>query len=198
MGWSHPEEKEIFTLEEFVEKFDLKDVLPVGPVFNITKLEWMNGEYIRRMSDEELTKRLEDFLVDHPAKEKIAPIVPLIKERIKKLSDFVPLTDFLYQKPEYEKGIFEKVAGAKKGEMKNILSEILSTLEKVSRPWKAEEFEQVFRDLAEKLGLNVSQMFQLIRVSVSGKTVTPPLFESIHILGEDETLNRVKEANNLF
>ncbi len=198
MGWSHPEAKEIFTLDEFVEKFELKDVLPVGPVFNITKLEWMNGEYIRKMSGEELTKRLEDFLVDHPSKDKIAPLTPLVKERIKKLSDFIPLVDFLFSKPDYEKSIFEKVAGDKKNLLKDILSDILSTLEKASRPWDAKEFEQSFRDLADKLGLSTTQIFQLIRVAISGKTVTPPLFESIKILGEEETLNRVKTANNLF
>lgn len=191
MGWSHPEEKEIFSLDEFIEKFDLKDLKPVGPVFDITKLEWMNGEYIRRMSDEDLTKRLQEYLVDHPAGEKIAPVVPLIKERIKKLSDFVPLTDFLWEKPEYDIEVFNKLKIENSNE---VLLEIAEKLQEMVSPWKTEVFEKTFRGLAESLKLSASQMFQLIRVAVSGQTVTPPLFESIVILGEGETIERIKEA----
>lgn len=191
MGWSHPEGKEIFSIEEFIEKFEIKDINPVGPVFNVTKLEWMNGEYIRNMSDEELTKRLQEFLVDHPAKERIVPVVPLIKERIKKLSDFIPLTDFLWEKPEYEKEVFNKLDIKN---LKEVLEKVSEKLESLEKPWKAEIFEETFRDMAEELGISVTQTFQLIRVAVSGQTVTPPLFESIKILGEAETIARVRES----
>ncbi|MDO8577161.1 MAG: glutamate--tRNA ligase [Candidatus Daviesbacteria bacterium] len=191
LGWTPPKDKEVVTLKEMIKSFNLKDVHSTPAVFDITKLEWMNGEYIRKMSDEELTKRLQEFLVDHPAKEKIFPVVPLVKERIKKLSDFVPLTDFLWEKPEYDKTQFEKL------NIKNVkasLEKIMKKLEAMDRPWKTEVFEKTFRDLAEELGLSASQMFQLIRVAVSGQTVTPPLFESIEILGEDEAVKRVEEA----
>lgn len=193
MGWSHPEGKEIFSIEEFIEKFELEDMNVVGPVFDLTKLEWMNGEYIRGMSDEDLTKALQDFLVDHPAKDKIVSVVPLVKERIKKLSDFIPLTDFLWEKPEYNKEQFQKL------NIKNqnaVLTKILETMEKMEKPWKTDEFEQTFRKLGDNLGLSATQTFQLIRVAVSSQTVTPPLFESIKILGEEETINRVKEVLN--
>src|SRR3989344_3742074 len=109
LGWTPPSGKEILSLSEMISEFDLSDVNIANPIFDITKLEWMNGEYIRRMSDGELTKRLHEFLVDHPAKEKIALVVPLIKERIKKLSDFVPLTDFLWEKLEYDIEVFKKL-----------------------------------------------------------------------------------------
>ncbi len=198
MGWSNPQGTEIFSLDEFIKNFDLKDVLPLGPVFDVTKLEWMNGEYIRKMTVEQLTKRLQEYLVDHPAKDKIGPIVPLIKERIKKLSDFIPLTDFLFEKPEYEKEIFAKVVGDKKDNLEGIFSEVLNTLNSLKTPWEAEEFEKNFRALGEKLGLSSTQIFQLIRVAISGQTVTPPLFESIKILGEGETVKRVKIAQSLF
>ncbi|MBI2196349.1 glutamate--tRNA ligase [Candidatus Daviesbacteria bacterium] len=188
LGWSHPEGKEVFSIEEMIKLFDFKDVNIASAYFDITKLEWLNGEYIRKMTNEDLTKRLQEFLASHPAKEKIAPVVPLVKERIKKLSDFVPLTDFLFEKPEYDKAQFEKL------NIKNVkesLEKILEKLEAMERPWKTEVFEKTFRELAEELGLSASQMFQLIRVAVSGQTVTPPLFESIEILGEEETLKRV-------
>src|SRR6185436_2743370 len=99
--------KEILTLEEMIKEFDLKDTHLANAVFDLQKLEWMNGEYIRALSDEELTKRLQEFLADHPSKDKIGPVVPLIKERIKKLSDFIPLTYFLYEEPEYDLEVFK-------------------------------------------------------------------------------------------
>ncbi len=191
LGWTPPSGKEILTLTEMIEEFDLGDVNLANPVFDITKLEWMNGEYIRKLSNEELLKRLQDFLVDHPAKEKIAPAVPLIKNRIKKLSDFVPLTDFLWEKPEYDKSQFEKL---KIKNQKETLQKILEKMESMEKPWQADVFEKTFRELAEELGEKAGDLFQLIRVAVSGQLVTPPLFESIQILGEEETLERVSEA----
>lgn len=191
LGWTPPGEKEIISLEEMIKAFQLKGVHSTPAVFDITKLEWMNGEYIRKMSDEELTKRLQEFLVDHPAPEKIAPVVPLVKERIKKLSDFIPLTDFLFEKPEYDIEVFKKLKIEKLDET---LAKISEQLESLQKPWEAKVFEETFRKLAEELGLSVTQMFQLIRVAVSGQTVTPPLFESIQILGEDEAKSRIEEA----
>ncbi|OGE29361.1 hypothetical protein A2867_03340 [Candidatus Daviesbacteria bacterium RIFCSPHIGHO2_01_FULL_40_11] len=191
LGWTPPSGKEILSLSEMISEFDLSDVNIANPIFDITKLEWMNGEYIRRMSDGELTKRLHEFLVDHPAKEKIALVVPLIKERIKKLSDFVPLTDFLWEKLEYDIEVFKKLNIKDQNE---ILSKIMEKLENMEKPWKNKDFEKTFRGLADELDIKAGDMFQLIRVAVSGQTVTPPLFESIQILGEDKALKRVKEA----
>lgn len=191
LGWSHPEGKEIFDITEMIKLFDFKDINLSSAYFDTQKLDWLNGEYIRKMSDEELTKRLEEFLVDHPAKGKIAPVVPLIKERIKKLSDFIPLTDFLFEKPEYDLSQFQKLNIKNQNET---LEKILKKMEEMEKPWETKKFEETFRKLAEELGLSANQMFQLIRVAISGQTVTPPLFESIKILGEEETVKRVEKA----
>ncbi|MCR4305923.1 MAG: glutamate--tRNA ligase [Candidatus Daviesbacteria bacterium] len=200
LGWTPPGDKEIISLDEMIKAFQLKGVHSTPAVFDVTKLEWMNGEYIRQLPDEELTKRLQEFLAGspryaggagHPAKEKLVSVVPLVKERIKKLSDFIPLTDFLFEKPEYDLVQFEKL------KIKNLdesLEEVLKKLTEMEKPWQSDTFEKTFRELAEELKLSVSQMFQLIRVAVSGQTVTPPLFESIEILGEDVAKSRIEEA----
>lgn len=193
MGWSHPEQKEIFTMDEFIRKFELKDVSPVGPAFDMVKLDWFNGEYIRSLSDEELTKKLQEYLVDHPSKDRIAPVVPLIKERIKKLSDFVPLTDFLFEEPEYDIQVFQKL---KIQETKNVLDKIQAVFEKNMGKWTTEKFADEYRSLAKELGISNTEMFQLIRVAISGQLVSPPIFESIEILGEDKTLERFKRAKS--
>lgn len=216
--WNHPDGTEIFSLKEFEKAFELEpfkvDVKPQGARFDLKKLEWMNGEYIRLMSDDHLAKRIEEYLVsiqwkqaqEPETQEKITKLVPLVKERMKKLGDFVLLTDFIFEKPEYEKEIFQKVTrkshpedsseGSK--DLKNIAVEVLNTLENLPKPWNPKDFEMAFRGLSEKLGLSASEMFQYIRVIVSGQTVTPPLFESIEILGEEETLKRAREVINFL
>ena len=195
LGWTPSSGKEILSIDEMIEGFDLGDVNLANPVFDMTKLEWMNGEYIRKLSDGELLKKLQEFLVDHSNKQKISLVVPLIKERIKKLSDFVPLTDFLWEVPEYDKQEFDKLKVKSK---KEILTKILEKMENMEKPWRTDVFEKTFRELAEELGEKAGDLFQLIRVAVSGQLVTPPLFESIKILGEEETLIRVESAIGLW
>ncbi len=197
--WNHPEGKEIFPLMDLAKAFELDaennithvQIYSQGPKFDLAKLLWMNGEYIRAMSDTELTKRLEDFLVDHPDVSKVAGLVPLVKERIKKLSDFVPLTNFIFAKPEYDESQFQKV---KIENQKEIIEKVVQKLEDLPSPWESSKFEEVFRNMAEQEQIPVREMFQLLRAIVSGQLVTPPLFESIQILGEEETIERVKDA----
>jgi len=142
--------------------------------------EW---SYIRKISDEELTKRLQEYLVDHPDKNKIAPIVPLIKERIKKLSDFIPLTHFIFSEPEYDIEVFNKL---RIENTKDVIKKVQEKLESIKSPWDAKEFEETFRNLSSELNIPASNMFQLIRVVISGQLVTPPLFESMEIIGEEK------------
>ncbi len=200
LGWTPPSGKEILSLSEMIKEFDLSDVNSANPIFDITKLEWMNGEYIRKTGDSNLKHKIRDYLMDissgalkseHPSEEEIGKVVPLIKDRIKTLSDFVPLTDFLWEKPEHDMEIFKKLAVKNPGEA---LLKIAEKLAKLEKPWNSELFEKTFRELAEGLGMKAGDIFQLIRVAVSGQTVTPPLFESIKILGEEEVLRRIKEA----
>ncbi len=193
LGWTPKSGKEMLSMEEMIQEFDLKDVHVTNPIFDITKLEWMNGEYIRKMSDEELEKRLQEFLPDHPLKDKISKLVPLVKERIKKLSDFVPLTNFFFYPPEYDLAPFKKLKiGGDEPRVKKTLGDILKVLEDLPKPWKTADFEEAFKKYASDNELTNFDVFQLIRIAVSGQLVTPPLFESLEVLGEEETLKRVK------
>lgn len=191
LGWTPSSGKEILSLKEMISEFDLSYVNIANPVFDITKLEWMNGEYIRKMSDSQLEEALDEYLADHPAKGKLISLIPLIKERIKTLADFIPLTYFFFEKVEYDRKVFNKL---KIDGQKQVLDKVLENLQAMKKPWQADVFESTFRELAQELGLSASQMFQLIRVAISGQLVTPPLFESIKVLGEEETVRRVKGA----
>lgn len=204
LGWTNPEGKEIFNLEEMIKVFDFKDFNQSSAYFDMTKLEWLNGEYIRGSQNSKLKSQIQDYLKDisggalkkeHPTEEEIEKVIPLVKERIKKLSDFIPLTDFLWEKPEYDLEVFKRL---KIQEPKLILGKIMEKMQTMKKPWKTEVFEKTFREMAEQEGLKAGELFQLIRVAVSGQTVTPPLFESIEILGEEETINRVKEAGEFL
>ncbi len=200
--WNHPEGKEIFPVTEFAKAFELEpfkvSVKPQGAKFDLQKLEWMNGEYIRKLSDEELAKRIHLYLKDLdkwakdiPTEESLLKITPLIKERIKKLSDFIPLTLFLYENPEYDLVIFKKV---KSENQKEILERIIETLNKLSTPWKKEEFEMVLQNLAKEAEIGNRDFFQLLRIAITGQLVSPPLFESMILLSEEESIKRIKGA----
>ena len=100
MGWSHPQQKEIFSTEEFIKVFDLKDIKAIGPVFDLTKLEWMNGEYLRKTQSSKLKAQIYEFYGKKLSGDTIEKTIPLIRERIKKLSDYLPLCEFFFQRPE--------------------------------------------------------------------------------------------------
>lgn len=202
--WNHPDGAEIFSLKEFEKAFELEPfkvaVKPVGAKFDIKKLEWVNGEYIRKSENSNLKAQIKKYLMDvsegrleHPTDEELDKIVPLVKERMKKLSDFIPLTNFMFEKAEYEIEVFKKLKIEKLNES---VEEILQKINSLPKPWKAEDFESVFRKLAAELNISVSQMFQLIRVAFSGQTITPPLFESMQIMGEDEVIKRIEAARD--
>lgn len=199
LGWTHPEGKEIFSLTEMIKVFDFKDFNQSSAFFDVTKLEWLNGEYIRKTQNSNIKYQISEYLKDlaggvmpdHPTAAEVEKVVPLIKERIKKLSDFVPLTDFLWEKPEYDNKQFKRLNIK---DQKVVLEKISQQLELMGKPWGAEIFEKTFRDLAVDLGVKAGDVFQLIRVAVSGQSVTPPLFESMQILGEEKVIKRIKEA----
>lgn len=195
MGWSHPEGKEMFSIQEFIEKLDLKRISPVGPSFDLTKLEWLNGEYIRAMSDEQLVKRLEEYKSEYKENDLLSKLVPLSKERIKTLKEFFELNDFMFNKPAYDKEVIKKL---KIDDLDKTFEVVIITLEKMDTPWTQEVFEQNFRTLAEQLNISVRDMFQLIRIGISGKLISPPMLECMQILGEKESIERIKEAKNFY
>ncbi|MDO8497394.1 MAG: glutamate--tRNA ligase [bacterium] len=185
MGWSHPEGKEIFSLEEFIRVFELKDIKTSGPAFDQVKLEWMNGEYIRNMKHETLNMKLLDFIGPQYPKELVEKTIPLIQERIKKLSDYLPLTEFFFKRPEkYEIDM---------SKYKDILKKVGEKIETVTE-WKSKEIGEAMQSVATEVGMKNSEFFMMLRVAITGKKISPPLNESMEILGKEESVSRVKSA----
>lgn len=188
MGWSHPEEKEIFSLEEFINVFDLKDIKQVGPIFDMTKLTWMNGEYIRKMSVSQLAESLrefnEQFGEDKKAfnqinKEKFIKIVTLAQSRIDTLKDFYPLIKHFLPDSQFTYSHDMKViVESLRAEFKNI------------KDWNKEEILEALRKVLQKHSIRMPVLYTII----TGQERGLPLPESLEILGKDITLSRLNKV----
>jgi glutamyl-tRNA synthetase len=171
LGWAPKDNRELFTLSEFVEAFDINGFQEANPRFLEDKLNWFNGEYIRKLSVEDLIKKLN--LEDT---EKNRSIVVLIHDRLKKLSDFKDLTKFFWEVPVVDKKLLGK-------NYKEHLEKALDAVEK-SIP-----LDTVPKDNNFKVG----DFFMDLRIAVTGLKFTPPINESIEILGKEETFKRLKK-----
>jgi glutamyl-tRNA synthetase len=180
MAWSHPEGKEFYSVEEMIRVFAISQIQTTAPVFDVEKLRWMNGEYLRKKTDEELITLITAFDSKVPDdKKRLLPIMPLVRDRMKTLSEFWTLASFLFEKPtDYEKPVDKTQI--------HLLHDSLSLVD-----WTHEAMEHAVRDTAEKNGLKAKDVFMTLRLSITGKTVGPPLLESLIILGKEETLARL-------
>ena len=190
MGWSIPDKRqgktddvEVFTLDEMIQYFELKDVKTVGPSFDLKKLDWMNGEYIRKSQNSNLKSQIWEFYDKKYPIDIIEKTIPLIRERIKKFSDYLPLCEFFFHPPD----IYEIDLDDKRVLMSKI-SEILQEL----KSWQAVKIGESMQNLAEELKIKNSEFFMILRVAITGKKISPPLNESMEVLGKDEVIRRLK------
>ncbi len=184
MGWSHPEQKEEFNLTEFISLFDPKDLKPVGPIFDLTKLEWLNGVWIRKLSTEEIKKRLEEFYKDDkefsPVFESkhIDLLIGLAQSRMKKLSEFRDLINAPQKQREFSSE--EKEAGRK-------LLEVLEGIE--HKDWRDEVILNHLKNFRDQEGVSMKTIYFLI----TGKEQGLPLIETmVKIEGRDQILENLK------
>jgi glutamyl-tRNA synthetase len=191
MGWSHPEKKDIFSLAEFLKLFTLERITLTAPVYDIEKLNWINGIYIREMADDELIKRLSPFIPADCSKDLAVQILPLVKERLVTLKDFESLTDFFYRDITVDQTILTKKSTD--GEVAVQLAATKVSLESLDdKNWTHENIEQKIRSLSDEKEWKPGQYFMMLRVAVTGKTATPPLFETMSVLGREKCLLRLQ------
>lgn len=188
MGWSHPEGKDIFSLEEYIKVFDLKDIQTTAPVFDPMKLEWMNGEYIRKLKVQSLKLKVMQFIGSKYSDALVEKTIPLIQERIKKLSDYLPMCNFFFKSPEkYEIELSRK---------KEVFEQISKDLGQI-KDWTVEKIGNQLVQTARNSGLKNSEFFMLLRVAITGKKISPPLNESMEILGKEECVGRIRVVKDL-
>lgn len=180
LAWSYPDGRDVFSVGEMTGVFEISQLKTSAPIFDVEKLRWMNGEYIRMMGDTDLMKKLYAFDPKIPHDDaKMKHILPLVKERMKTLDEFWFLAGFFYERPG--KHPMEK-------DMKDLL---IQALESVGDQWTHDAMEQAIRAGAAQANKKPKDVFMELRVSVTGEAVGPPLLESLEILGKEETLARL-------
>jgi glutamyl-tRNA synthetase len=193
VGWSYDDKTEVFSQDELVRVFDLSGVNNSPARFSYERLESMNAYYIRQLEPDDLARRLVPFLQQEGIEAEatdLVPLVPLIQERLKTLSDAVDWIDFFFREPAAVQA--DQLVGKKMTASQSLeaLQHARDTLHALP-DFQVETIDAALRSLAEELGLNVGQLLGSVRVAVSGKTVAPPLFETLSILGRERTLSRI-------
>ena len=197
IGWAPGEgdNQEIFKREELIQKFSLSGVNASSGVFDYNKLGWMNGMYIRALSLKEFAERSAPFLEKAGIKidSRWEAIAPQVQERVKTLAEVPPMVDFIFldKIPRDLDAMYQK--GIDKDKAKEILTKGLERLSAL-QDFSHKPMEEVLRKLSEELALKAGPMFGVIRIAVTGKKVTPPLFESMEVLGREVVLARIKET----
>ncbi|MEJ2581409.1 MAG: glutamate--tRNA ligase [Acidobacteriota bacterium] len=194
MGWTMPDEREMFSLEEFVSEFRLEDITLGGPVFDLEKLNWLNGKYIRDLSTVELLERLRGNVLSD---DYLMKILPLVQERIDTLADFIAYADFFfvgdlrYEEPARTKLVAKNHTPPQTAKAFRILLE--QHLDPILE-WEAEEIEAATRAFCETNSWNAKEFFMPIRIAVTGRAATPPLFETMEVLGKARCQWRLRQA----
>ena len=198
VGWSPGEgsEQEVFSVEQLTQAFSLQQINQASGVFDPTKLLWMNGVYVRNLPVEEFIARSRPFLdavgVSVPA-EAFAALAVHVQERVKVLTEVPGMVEFLADKPlerQMEAMFHKGVDGLKATEIINRAIEKIEALAEFTVP----AIDVALRSIAEELGMKAGPCFVVLRVAVTGKTITPPLFESFAVLGRDAVLSRLRET----
>ena len=187
LGAGFAADEEFFSLEELARRFRLERVSKNPAVFDERKLRHLNGRWIRELGADELTPRLEEFT----GRTGLRGAVEISQEKIQTLAEFWPLVGFLFDGPVDDPKAFQKVIGSDGGvECLKAAREALIRAE----PFTVESVESALREVVERRGAKPAKVFQPVRVAIAGSTVSPGIFESVALLGKDETLARIDRA----
>ena len=190
MGWSMPDEREVFSIDEMQAAFTLERISLGGPVFDIEKLNWLNGEYLRALSPEEFTNRALAWIT---AGDRLQSLVPLIQERTERFADIAPQVDYLIgDRAEVTEADFSHKRVAT-DQARQILDHCLRSFD-VAREWHRDGIYEICNTLATGMDLKLKDFLGPLFVAIGGKPVTLPLFDSMALLGVDVTRMRLRSA----
>lgn len=200
LGWSLDDRSEIFTTGELIHSFELERVSKSDAVFDRTKLDWLNGQHIRRSDNKRLTGALARFWQDDPPEfdvepdeERVGDVVPLVRERLKTLQDAAPLVKFVFsEEVPLEPGQLVQ-RGMDVERTVVALREARDGLAALDG-FDTQAIEDLLRSMAKDLDIKVGQLLGSLRAAVTGQRVSPPLFESLEVLGRETTISRIEDA----
>ena len=192
LGWSYGDDIEKFTLAEMVERFTWDRVSLGGPVFDTDKLRWMNEQYLHELSHEELVDALLDWRL---GREHLVRVAELVRERIKQLNEFIPATAFFFSGDLDYEPVADKlhIPETPNKDVKKAILELVERYEQAEE-WRASELESISRGFCEDKGLKTKHVFMLLRLGTTGRKASPPLFETMAVLGKELTRRRLRQA----
>lgn len=190
MGYSMPDEREVFGVDEMTEHFDIDRIAPRGPVFDLQKLDWLNGQYIRRMEADAFMGRVAEWALN---RDRLAPLAPLLQTRTERLQELLPQVDYLLgDRRALASGDFaHKTLGAE--DCRRILDHALRRLDEVAA-WERDAVYQALKALADALGCKLRDFLFPLFIAVAGRAVALPLFDSLIFLGRDLVRARLRSA----
>lgn len=194
LGWSPGDEREIFSLQELIEEFNIEAVSKTSAYFDLDKLDYLNGYYMRAQSDQQLAQTLSNVIPELDL-EVITKAVPLIKERIKHLTEARNMLEFLWNPNPCTSVSQLKLGSHTANEASSVLRIIAQELNSVDNPEQARNF---IAEIGKAYGWDHKELFMLIRTAITGKSVTPPLFESMALLGLEQVKTRLLAAAALL
>ncbi|HEV8229342.1 MAG TPA: glutamate--tRNA ligase [Candidatus Limnocylindria bacterium] len=197
IGWAPGTEEEIFQVEELVHRWRIDQVQRAGGKWDRARLDWFDGVYIRRLSDDELLRELEPFLPAEWDRAVVRRAIPLIKERIHTLAQARDMIAFLFTDSlQYQRELL--VPKQKKPEDASTVLAKSSVALRYIDPYTSAGIDHGLRALADEMGWKVRDFTQPIRVAVTGSTEGPPLWESLELLGRERTLARIERAGEML
>jgi glutamyl-tRNA synthetase len=204
LGWSPGTEEEVFSLTELEQRFELEKVQKGGARFDRERLEWLNGQWIRRLADEDLVARLMPFLeaaevtgeIDRlPAEDEVRALLPVIRERLPTLAAITEVVGYLWVD---DLDVEPAALVPKRWDAETAIDGLSAARDALAAhdavTWEADELEPPLRALAEARSWKAGDLFMAIRVATTGRTATPPLFDTLVALGRDRTLARLDRA----
>lgn len=196
LGWSMPDGREVFGLQELVDEISFDRISLTGPIFDLNKLDWLNGHYIRQLPLDDLAERVRPFIERGgisagPAE--LERILPLVHERLKRLDEAPDLLRFFFQEQvDYDADALVP-KGLDRGTARVLMADSAERLRTVE-PFVHERLEADLRDLAADRQVKTGQLFMLLRVACTFNIVSPPLFETMEILGRQRVMSRLAAA----
>ena len=192
MGHSMTDEREVFTLDEFVKEFSFDRISLGGPVFDLEKMLWLNGVHIRNLDDDELARRLIALMFTPEA---MKPLIPLIRERIRTLGEYPDAVAY-FPAPEVEiplLDIYKAGKGMTTAQIAKLLRETVEFLDGM-REFSSQWLEEGLRTFCEQKEVPVKILFMMLRLCVTGRKATPPLFDTFVVLGKAAVGQRMRAA----
>ena len=190
MGWNFGDDREIFSLEQMIERFSFDNLSLGGPVFDQTKLSWVNSRYIQNMDEQAFLKELKDRVFSDAY---LKQLKPLVEERLERFEQFVDRNDFFFNGALNYQGLDLLPKGRTSSEIKRMLKELALRLDEVY-DWSTDNITDAMAEHKEQIGFKPRDYFMTVRLVVTGRKDSPPLAESMTVIGRDMVRFRLRDA----